>query len=250
MRFGTGRLATPMQREARIGNAGATPVGAEAGIGTPTYACAVPIIVRRLPRAALVALAIGVGLLVAGCTAGGAASIEPSGPCTKDGQQPGAYPELEAHIPPALGGAPPTRLDSGRNCSPTSLGTLAGHGIDELRFAGGVWETGRRSGASIAVFQAEDLTLARLAEFYETGARQARKTDAITTTDHDVDGVDGWRLDTLNDESFQTILLLDGPKPGLVRAVLVASDIREIGTRAAHEAAVDRAAAAAAGATP
>jgi hypothetical protein len=36
--------------------------------------------------------------------------------------------------------------------------------------------------------------------------------------------------------------VLEGTSPDLVRAVLVASDVRKIGTRAAHDAVVEKAA--------
>jgi hypothetical protein len=183
---------------------------------------------------------------LAGCVGRAGGSFDPAGPCGADGQRPGAYPELEAVIPTTFEGAPPDRLDSGRNCSETNLGSLNAHGIDELRFAGGLWETGARSGVTIAAFEAAGLTMEQLAEFYETGARGARKTENVTVGDYAVGSVNGRRLDTLNDESFQTILVLDSESAGVVHAVLVASDIRETGTREAHDQIVDRAAAAAA----
>jgi hypothetical protein len=194
-----------------------------------------------LRRIALAAILLLLAAVAGGCVGGAAASFDPQGPCTEDAQRPGAYPDLEARIPTTYEGAAPVRLDSGRNCSAANLGTLTEHGIDELRFAGGLWETGERSGVTIALFRAPGLTMERLAEFYETGAKSARKTEAVTTDDFSAGSVDGRRLDTLNDESFQTIVVLEGPAPDVVRAVLVASDVREVGTRAAHDAVVERA---------
>jgi ribosomal protein L15 len=132
-------------------------------------------------------------------------------------------------------------VDSGRNCSAGNLGTLSRHGITELRFAGGLWETSGRSGVTMALFSAPGLTVEQMGEFYESGAREARKTEAITTAPVEVSGLAGRRLDTLNDESFQTIIVLEDREPDLVRAVLVASNVREVGTREAHEAVVQSA---------
>jgi hypothetical protein len=179
---------------------------------------------------------------LAACSVGASASFDPATPCTTDGQQPGAYPELEAVLPTTFEGDPPVSLDSGRNCSEEALGTLASHGIEELRFAGARWETGKRSGITVAVFTAPGLTAERLTEFYETGARAARKTVNVTVRPMKVGDVRGHRLDTLNDESYQTIVVLDADEPDTVHAVLVASNVREIGTMDAHDEAVKRAA--------
>ena len=181
-------------------------------------------------------------MLLVGCAQGASGSFDPTLPCTADGQQPGAYPELESALPATWRGEPPQRLNSGRNCSEETLGTLADHGIAELRFAGALWETGRRSGITVAIFRAPGLTAERLHEFYEVGAREARKTEAVTTRLMRVDGVSGRRLDTLNDESYQTIVVLESRAEDTVHAVLVASDVREIGTKEAHDAVVQEAA--------
>jgi hypothetical protein len=113
-------------------------------------------------------------------------------------------------------------------------------GITDVRFAGGLWEVGARSGVSLAVFRADGLTAGILFEFYESGARTAPKTDGTMISDVKVGGVPGRRLDTLNDESFQTVVTWPGPS-GEIRAVLVGTDIREAGNRDVHE---DRVAAA------
>jgi hypothetical protein len=194
---------------------------------------------RLVALIAVAGAALAVGL--AACSGSAAVSFDPSAECTADAQQAGAYPDLEAELPKQFDGVGPDRLDSGRNCTPGTLGTLAAHGVEELRFAGALFETGSRSGVTLAVFQAPGLTVDRMAQFYETGARSAPKTEQVTTGPYAGAGVDGWRLDTLNDESFQTIVVLDAVEPDRVRAALIASDIREIGTRAAHEAIVTRA---------
>ncbi len=192
-----------------------------------------------LARAALL---IVLATAVPACSTAAQAEFDPSGPCSADGRLAGAYPDLEALVPTSFDGAPPTRLDSGRNCSEGRLGSLAGHGIDEVRFAGALWETDRRSGVTIAVFEAPGLTVDRLAEFYEAGARGARKTENVTTSRFAVGSLTGRRLDTLNGQSFQSVVVLDGPAAGQVRAVLVASDVAEAESRAVHDQLVERAA--------
>jgi hypothetical protein len=198
----------------------------------------VVILGRSLVRV-LVAVAVVAGS--AGCSRSGA-SFDPASRCTTDGRFAGAYPTLEALLPSTLDGKRPDRVDSGRNCTAAALGTLVEHGVTELRFAGGVWERGSRSGTTLVVFEATALDAAWLAEFYEAGARAARKTEAIHTTDVEVSGALGRRLDTLNDDSYQTVVVWNGR--GLIVAALIASDVREAGTRVTHEAAVAKALAA------
>ena len=86
---------------------------------------------------------------------------------------------------------------------------------------------------------------ARLGALADTGPIHLELPPRTNTGDYAVGSVAGRRLDTLNDESFQTIVVLEGPSTDLVRAVLVASDVREVGTRDGHEAVVERATAAA-----
>ncbi len=164
-------------------------------------------------------------------------SFDPTGPCDLDGRVAGAYPVLEALIPAEIEGQPPTWIDSGRSCSDAALGTLADRGIDDLRFAGGLWETGERSGYTLAVFTAPGLTDELLFEFYEAGANAARKTETITTRIDDADdGRAVYMLDTLNGKSFQSIYLRAADQPDLVRVVLIGTDVRENQDRTAHEA--------------
>jgi hypothetical protein len=199
-------------------------------------------------RRALVALAVMVvALLVAGCSAS-APSFDPDGPCVVngtavDGRAAGAYPDLEALVPRMYEGRAPDRLDSGRNCSERNLGSMVGRGIRELRFAGGLWELGSRSGVSLAVFRADGLTSAILFEFYETGARTAPKTEQTETKDVTVAGIPARRLDTLNDDSYQTVITWPG-RSGEIRAVLVGSDVHEVAGRTVHESRVSSALAA------
>jgi hypothetical protein len=200
-----------------------------------------PTLRLRAPGAApaLAVLAAMLALVVGAC----GSSFDPSGPCHGDGAAPGAYPDLEAAIPKTFRGAPPKELDSGRTCSDGALSTLAGHGVGELRFAGGTWETGTQSGLSLAVFvnmSGPALERDWLAEFYETGARGGKNVKSVDTSDYPIQGqVIARRIDVLNGESYQTIVLW--PRNGQIAVALVADFIREIQTREAHDKVVSEA---------
>lgn len=192
---------------------------------------------RRELRAATVVAGVALlGILLGAC----AAAFDPTGPCTADGSAPGAYPDLEAAIPPTYQGAKPAQLDSGRACTPNGLGTLAGHAVREIRFAGGTWSTGTDSGLSLAIFvdpTGPSLTRELITEFYETGARAGKNVTSIDTTDYPINGtVTARRIDVLNGESFQSVVVWG--RNGQVAVALVADFIREIQTREAHDAVV------------
>jgi hypothetical protein len=180
---------------------------------------------------------VGLGLLLGLALAGCAAKFDPTGACTADGSAPGAYPELEAAIPKVYKDAKPINLDSGRTCTSAGLATLAGHGVKELRFAGGTWSTGTDSGLSLAVFTSPDgsaLNPAWITEFFETTARAGKNVTSVDTTDYDVtSSVTGKRIDVLNGESYQSIVVWQ--KDGRVAAALIGNFIREIQTREAHD---------------
>jgi hypothetical protein len=191
-------------------------------------------------RAAVVAAAIL--LVVAAC---GSASFDPSGPCTADGRAAGAYPELEKLVPRTLDGTSADRVDSGRNCTAGSLSTLVDHGISELRFAGATWSSGPNGGTSIAVFDAPKLQADWVHEFYVAGANSARDAESVAESQPTVNGHPAYRVDALNGESYQTVI--DWQDGHRVRVVLVASFIREVATKAQHEARVQAALKAATG---
>lgn len=182
----------------------------------------------------LLVLATLLAAILAGC---GGQPFDPTGPCTTDGSATGAYPELEAVVPTALRGAPSNALDSGRACTPAGLGTLATHGVDELRFAGATWEAGSDSGVSLAVFTdptGPPLEPGWVAEFYETGARTAKKVESVTAADYAVtDTISGRRIDVLNGESYQTIVVWE--RNGQIAVALIANSIRRVETKDAHE---------------
>ena len=88
-----------------------------------------------------------------------------------------------------------------------------------------------------------DLPADWISEFYDIGARTAKRTENIETSSPVVPGAGRvFRLDTLNDLSLQTVLVWqDGP---VVRVVLVGTPVSPSATRTAHDDLVDRAAAA------
>jgi hypothetical protein len=194
--------------------------------------------VRRAGRrglfriAAVVTIALA-GALLAGCSA----SFDPSSPCTADGRMAGAYPALEAQVPKTFRGAAPGQLDSGRICSADGLSTYKAHGIDELQYAGGVWNTGSQSGVSLATFTSPGPTALRpdwVAEFYQTGAANGKNVDSVQAGTYEVaPGISGRKIDVLNNESYQSVIVWE--HDGRIQVALVADFVREIQTRAAHE---------------
>jgi hypothetical protein len=186
-------------------------------------------------RRAIVPLLLLVTLLTIGLAA--CAKFDPTGPCDSDGTAPGAYPELEAMVPKLFRGAAPSQLDSGRTCSTDGLATLKSHGIDELRYAGGTWQTGNDSGLSLATFTSPGPTVLRpewVAEFYENGARNGKNVKTVDAGAYPVaDGITGRKIDVLNDESYQSVVVWE--REGRIEVALIASFIREIQTKEAHE---------------
>ena len=86
-------------------------------------------------------------------------------------------------------------------------------------------------------------------EWYEQGARNAKRTDNIETSRPVLGGAgEVFRLDTLNSLSFQTVVTWQDA--GLTHVVIVASDVAPGKERAAHDAKVEAAVAAAAGGAP
>jgi hypothetical protein len=202
---------------------------------------------ERRPRgAAIVAAAAGLALLASACGAFGP-TFSTSGPCLADGRASGAYPDLEARLPRLIGGRPATTIDSGRNCSDAALGTLVGHGVHEVRFAGATWDEGGGNGVSIAILALPDgpLPVAWAEEFYQAGAVAGKNTSNVETSRPTYPGAGPvFRLDTLNNLSFQTVLVWpDGP---LARVVIVATQVGPTASRTVHDARVVEAVGAAA----
>jgi len=197
---------------------------------------------RGLPRNHSLILACAFVLAACG---GGGASFDPRGTCGPDGKAAGAYPALEQLLPTSFDGQAPTSVDSGRHCTESALGSLITHDAAGIEFAGATWDLGSGTGVSSALFSLpeRDLPAAWIAEFYEIGARTAKRTEHITATRQTFPGTEeAYRLETLNELSLQTVVTWqDG---NVVRVVLVATTVAPGASRAAHDELVTKAVAA------
>jgi len=176
----------------------------------------------RTTRTGILALFVG-AILAAGlaaCGGGPAASFDATGPCLADGRAAGAYPDLEALVPTVYLGAAPMTLDSGRNCTAANLGSLASHGIDEIRFAGGTWTFGAERAAVMAVFRAASLDAEALAAFYVESARAAARTEILAQSAPTIAGRQGRRIDTKTGVRVQTVVVWPAAQRGLVNVVI------------------------------
>ena len=195
------------------------------------------------PRHALVAALLAV--LLAACSGAPASTFDPNASCGADGRAAGAYPDLEARLPATFEGVVPGTVDSGRHCSEAALGSLIAHKVSNVQYAGAVWDLGGGTAISSAIFRlpAADLPADWISEFYDIGARTAKRTENIETSSPIIPGTGQvFRLDTLNDLSLQTVLVWqDGP---FVRVVLIGTPVSPGATRTAHDDLVGRAAAA------
>jgi len=183
-----------------------------------------PTSVGRRPLALLAAVFVA---LLAACGGAGfpVVSFDPATACLTDGRMPGAYPDLERRLPSAFDGQAPVNVDSGRSCSADALGSLAGRGIDELRFAGATWDLDGGAAVTVAVFEGDRLSPAAMIEFYETTARANRKTEKLVAADAAVGSLPARRLDVLqSDGTGQTIVAWPTEEEGLVN-VLLAADL-------------------------
>jgi hypothetical protein len=179
---------------------------------------------RIRPRpAALVALLLAL-VAVAGCSGQATPSFDPTGACTGDGRVPGAYPELESRVPAALAGRAPEKLDSGRNCTPANLATLANHGLGEIRFAGGSWSDGGAKGRTLAVFSAPGLQPGWIAEWYRATAERGRRTENFEEFPITIEGRAGTRLQLVNDDRHQVVVVWPSAD-GAVTQVVIAQDV-------------------------
>jgi hypothetical protein len=172
---------------------------------------------RRTTMGTLVLLTLTFGMIT--CS-GPAASFDPTGTCVADGSAPGAYPDLEARIPTTYRAAAPERLDSGRNCTAESLGSLADAGYREIRFAGGTWSFGAERALALVVFSAPGLDAEQVAAFYAASARANGRTDVLADSDVTVAGRAGHRLDTKTGERLQTVVSWPAADPDLVNVVI------------------------------
>jgi hypothetical protein len=169
------------------------------------------------PRVGFLLLA---AVLAVACSQTTAASFDPTTACTQDGRQPGAYPDLEARIPTTYRGAAPEKLDSGRNCTPANLGSLATFGVKEVRFAGGTWTFGAERAMVLAVFTAKGLTAGQLDDFYTQSALAASRTTITGRSGPTLAGRPGRRLDTTTGQRTQTIVMWPSADPDIVNVVI------------------------------
>jgi hypothetical protein len=168
--------------------------------------------------ATLLALAVVAGS--AACSTPTSQSFEPTSACTTDGRMAGAYPELEARVPTTYEGRGPDRLDSGRHCTPSNLGSLAAAGFDEVRFAGGTWDFGGQRAAALVVFTADGLTADRIAEFYGASADAADRTQLTGVSTPILAGRPGHRLDTRTGSRTQTVVVWPAAEADVVNVVI------------------------------
>ena len=115
------------------------------------------------------------------------------------------------------------------------LGSLAKHGIREVRFAGGRWDRSRTSGLTLAVFAGEGLTAERLGEWYEASARATNKTAGLRPSRPTIDGRQGYRLDLLASEVPQTVIAWPAAD-GAVVNVVIGAGVPEADVQAAVDA--------------
>lgn len=187
-------------------------------------------------RALIVALVL---MTLVGCTGAPApASFDPTQACAGADEQrmAGAYPDLEATVPAQLSGATAGVRESGRYCSPNTLGTLADAGFGEVRFGAGTWDRGGGKAVSLVTLEADGLGSQAVFESYLAAAQKNSKVHDITPTQPTLGGQPGYRIDFINgDSSFQRILVWPGDRAGRVRVVLTA-DLVDADIQAAVDA--------------
>ncbi len=176
---------------------------------------------RRLPGLLVLAF---LPLLLAACAVGASPSYDPAAPCAGADEQRAAdfYPDLEAALPSALDGAPPKLRDSGRYCSPATLGTLSTAGLSEVHFAGASWETGDGRGVSAVVYRAPGLTTDLLADAFTAAAAKATAVSQIKTDQLTIAGRRAVRIRVNNQDHLQTVVFWPAEAADTVNAVLAA----------------------------
>ncbi len=186
------------------------------------------------PRAIAAVALLAAGLLVAACSPVADTSFDPTASCNPAvrEQMSGAYPDLEARIPIEIDGKEAASRDSGRFCSTETLGSVYDAGVTEVRFGGGIWEAGDRGGIQLGAFEGEGLTPELLAEEYRRAADASRRTEAVRATTLEVDGRPAWRIDVVNGNSRQAIVVW-GSADGKASQAVVAADVDEAQLQAA-----------------
>ena len=180
------------------------------------------------------------GLLVAACAGSSSPpSFDPATPCRGADRQEmkGAYQDLEARIPIKVDGQAADNRESGRFCAKATLGTLWEAGIHESQFGGGIWAVESTGGTSLAgfqlsVFRAPGLTAQLLADEYKAGADATRRVTVVSAANEQVDGRSGFRINLLNGDSHQAIVVWPSAD-GTVIQVVIAADVGESKVQAA-----------------
>ena len=172
------------------------------------------------PRLPLRFLLLTTVVVLSACSVGASASFDQNAPCPAEGRFAGAYPDLEALVPKTYRGEAPKTLDSGRNCTPATLGSLATAGVNEVRFAGGTWTFGAERALVMAVFRGEGLDADKLAAFYAAGASANGRTTINGQTTPTVEGRPGHRLDTTTSERTQTVVTWPAAQANMVNVVI------------------------------
>ena len=179
-------------------------------------------------------------LLVAACTGSSEPqSFDPASPCGGADRQemPGAYPDLEARIPLEVDGQAADNRESGRFCARGTLGTLWDAGIHETQFGGGIWAVDPAGGTSLpgfqlSVFRAPGLTAQLMADEYKSGADATSRVTIVSATNEQVNGRPGFRINLLNGDSHQAIVVWPSAD-GAVIQVVIAADVAESKVQAA-----------------
>ena len=138
----------------------------------------------------------------------------------------GAYPDLEAHVPAQIGGSNPASIDSGRFCAQETLGTLWDAGLREVHFGGGLYSVGDKGGVQVSVWRAQGLTAQLMADEYKAGAQADSKVSIVSSTNETLDGRPGFRLNLVNGDSHQAILVWPS-KDGSLVEVVIGADVDE-----------------------
>jgi hypothetical protein len=179
------------------------------------------------------------GLLVAACAGSSPPPFDPATPCDGVDRQEmkGAYPDLEVRIPIQIDGQAADSRDSGRFCAKATLGTLWDAGIQEAQFGGGIWaiETAGAtslSGLQVSVFRASGLTAQLMADEYKSGADATRRVTVVSATSEQVNGRPGFRINLLNGDSRQAIVVWPSAD-GAVIQVVIGADVNESKVQAA-----------------
>jgi hypothetical protein len=181
---------------------------------------------RRSRPSGLAALCLILSVVAAACGSSASASIDPSAPCGGvDVQRAvGVYPDLESRLPATLAGREPSIRDSGRYCSRKTLGPLIAAGHDEVRFAGATFPTSGEAGLSLVVYAAPGLTADEMASAFRAGAASGRRVQVVSDAERVVDGRAGRRLELINGDARQVVIIWPDAEMGRVMAV-IGSDV-------------------------